>query len=555
MNVPYDVYTIQTKITKEGSKIEAGEYVDYREKLSRKKRWEQLDDDENYASNKLDKEVVAPDQIRTIIRTFRNKLPEIFPFRKAVDGEFDVPKTLIFAKSDSHADDIISTVREEFDEGNEFCKKVTYRATEDPKSVLSQFRNSYYPRIAVTVDMIATGTDVKPLECLLFMRDVKSSNYFEQMKGRGTRTISHDDLQKVTPSATSAKTHFVIVDAVGATKSKKTASRALEKKPSSPLKLLLEAISAGQKGEELFSSIANRLIRLDKQLTDNEKKKFKDLAKGKSIKQVVRELLEAYDPDKVDELSAIKMQEKPELFEEDVKKEVQDELILTAQSTFNGKLNSYIDQVRKVHEQLIDHISRDTVISADWDKTSIDKAQEMVQEFSDYLAEHRDEISALKIFYGEPYRRRELTFSMVRELFDKLKADKPLLSPLNLWNAYEQFEQVKGGTPQSELVALVSLVRRALGIDSELTAYDKTVDGNFKKWIFAQNAGKHNRFTEEQMAWLKMIKEQVSSSFHMEIDDLDYTPFDAQGGRMQMYQLFGDGMNDIINELNEVLTA
>jgi type I restriction enzyme R subunit len=152
--------------------------------------------------------VVNPDQIRTVIRAFRQNLPEIFP------GRQEVPKTLIFAKTDSHADDIIQTVRTEFGEGNDFCKKITYQAEEDPKSVLSDFRNGYYPRIAVTVDMIATGTDVKPLECLLFMRDVKSESYFEQMKGRGTRVVKADDLKKVTPSA-DAKTDYVIVDAVG----------------------------------------------------------------------------------------------------------------------------------------------------------------------------------------------------------------------------------------------------------------------------------------------------------------------------------------------------
>src|SRR5207248_2627900 len=137
--------------------------------------------------------IVNLDQIRTVIRAFKENLPLIFPGRK------EVPKTLIFAKTDSHADDIIQIVRDEFGEGNEFCKKVTYQSKEDPKSVLAQFRNDYFPRIAVTVDMIATGTDVKPLECLLFMRDVKSRNYFEQMKGRGTRTLDHDDLRKVTP--------------------------------------------------------------------------------------------------------------------------------------------------------------------------------------------------------------------------------------------------------------------------------------------------------------------------------------------------------------------
>jgi type I restriction enzyme R subunit len=201
VNVGNEVYVIETQITKAGAQIVAHQQVEKREKLTRKKRWEQQDEDEAYSATQLDRNIVNPDQIHTVIRTFRDKLPEIFP------GRTEVPKTLIFAKTDSHADDIIQIVREEFDEGNRFCKKLTYKIEEDPKSVLSAFRNDYYPRIAVTVDMIATGTDVKPLECLLFMRDVKSRNYFEQMKGRGTRTLDMDDLEKVTPSAVSAKTH------------------------------------------------------------------------------------------------------------------------------------------------------------------------------------------------------------------------------------------------------------------------------------------------------------------------------------------------------------
>ena len=182
VNVGNEIYVIETERTKQGGTLKTDQLVERREKLSRKRRWERQDDDEVYSAKQLDRNIVNPDQIRTVIRTFRDKLPEIFPGRK------EVPKTLIFAKTDSHADDIIQIVREEFGQGNEFCKKVTYQATEDPKSVLAQFRNDYNPRIAVTVDMIATGTDVKPLECLLFMRDVKSRNYFEQMKGRGTRT-------------------------------------------------------------------------------------------------------------------------------------------------------------------------------------------------------------------------------------------------------------------------------------------------------------------------------------------------------------------------------
>ena len=162
--------------------------------------------------------MVAVDQIRTIIRTFKERLlAEIFP------GRSEVPKTLVFAKSDSHAEDIVHIVREEFGKGNEFCKKITYRSGEKPEDLIASFRNSYNPRIVVTVDMISTGTDIRPLECLLFMHDVKSRVYFEQMKGRGTRTISSTDFRAVTRDAFN-KTHFVIIDAVGVCEHDKTDS-------------------------------------------------------------------------------------------------------------------------------------------------------------------------------------------------------------------------------------------------------------------------------------------------------------------------------------------
>ena len=186
VNVGNEVYTIETEVTQNGTKLVARQLIEKREKLTRERRWTQQDEDATHSARQLDDQVVVPDQIRLIVKTFRDHLPIIFP------GRAEVPKTLVFAKTDSHADDIIQIVREEFGEGNAFCKKITYKAEEDPKSVLAQFRNDYYPRIAVTVDMIATGTDVRPLECLLFLRDVKSRNYFEQMKGRGTRTLGQD---------------------------------------------------------------------------------------------------------------------------------------------------------------------------------------------------------------------------------------------------------------------------------------------------------------------------------------------------------------------------
>ncbi|WP_289064187.1 DEAD/DEAH box helicase family protein [uncultured Zobellia sp.] len=560
VNVPYDVYTIETEISQNGETIKAGWFVDRRDKLTRKKRWQQEDEDTEYKRNDLDKKVVNPSQIRNIIREYKKALKTtIYPNRIDENGEYEVPKTLVFAKTDSHADDIIKIIRKEFDEGNDFCKKVTYKIEEDPKSVLNRFRNSYYPRIAVTVDMIATGTDVKPLEVLLFMRDVKSINYFEQMKGRGTRTINSDSLQLVSKTA-KTKTHFVIVDAVGATKSKKTDSRPLERKKSVPMKDLLGAITMGVADEDLFLSLANRLIRLEKQITEKEKDRLLEFSGGKNLKQITKELITAFDQDEIEtkaqlEIDKIPVQDQTPALKEDAFGKAQEELILEASKTFNGELNDYLDNVRKQHEQIIDSVNIDTVTKSEWETTSVDKATEIVKDFTEYLEANKDEIKALSIFYNQPYNRREITFKMIKDVMEKLQLEKPLLAPESIWNAYASLEDVKSKQPKDELTALVSLIRRACGIDSELKAYDSTIEANFNKWIFKQHTGQHNRFTQEQLDWLRMIKDHVVSSYHIEIDDLDYTPFDAKGGKGKMYQLFGKEMNTIINELNEVLAA
>ncbi|MAN87864.1 MAG: restriction endonuclease subunit R [Algoriphagus sp.] len=558
VNVPYDVFTIETEITKAGSVIKAKEFVDKREKLTRKKRWEQLDDDLVYTPNKLDKEVVSPSQIRTVVRAFKEALPTIFPDRFDEDGEFEVPKTLIFAKTDSHADDIINIVREEFGEGNDFCKKITYKIEEDPKSVLNRFRNSWAPRIAVTVDMIATGTDVKPLEVLLFMRDVKSSNYFEQMKGRGTRTINFDDLQKVTRTAKHTKTHFVIVDAIGAIKSKKTDSRPLERKPTVPLKDLLGAVKMGAQDEDLFLSLANRLLRLEKELNPSEKEKFAELAEGKSLQTVIKDLLNAYNPDVIEGIEQKVSQEKigqaPDEISKTIAQEV-DQLRTSAAKVFTGELTEYVEKVRKAHDQVIDGVNVDKVIRAEWDTFTTEKAEQVIQDFTEYIQTHKDEIIALEIFYDQPYRRRELTLKMVKDLLDRIKLDRPMLAPTYIWEAYQQLDQVKENSPKNELITLVSLIRKVAGIDTQLTSYDATVKENFRKWIFQQNAGQHNKFTEEQLAWLRMIKDHIASSFHIGLDDLDYTPFDKNGGRGKMWALFGADMEKVIQELNEELVA
>nr|WP_222838870.1 type I restriction-modification enzyme R subunit C-terminal domain-containing protein [Ilyobacter polytropus] len=403
--------------------------------------------------------------------------------------------------------------------------------------------------------MIATGTDVKPLECLLFMRDVRSRNYFEQMIGRGTRVIEHEALRKVTPSAVS-KNHFIIVDAVGVTKSTKTDSRPLERKRGVSLKELLNGVLMGDTSEDTYLSLASRLSRLEQDMTDKEKKEFCKHSKDKPINITIHDLLDTHNPDKIEEEARrIFDTDISQVPDEDQLKEGKKSLGKKARMNFNGNLIEYLVGLKKSKEQIIDEKNLDEVIYSGWDKNRKDISKEVVEEFKGFIEENRDEIAALRLYYDTPYRRREVTFDMIKELMEILKKAKPRLAPLNVWRAYEEIEGAAGKSPKDELVALVSLVRRVCGIDEILTPYDSVVNRNFKNWIFDKHSGAKSKFTEKQMEWLRMLKDHIATSFHVEVDDLEYTPFISQGGIGGMYNLFGENMNDIIDELNEVLAA
>jgi type I restriction enzyme, R subunit len=547
VNVGNEIYAIETELTKKGAKIKAQQQVEKRERITRQKRWELQDQDEVYSATQLDRGVVNPDQIRTVIRTFHDKLPEIFP------GREEIPKTLIFAKTDSHADDIIHIVREEFAQGNDFCKKITYQAAEDPKSVLAQFRNNYNPRIAVTVDMIATGTDVKPLECLLFMRDVKSRNYFEQMKGRGTRTLDADSLKKVTPSATTAKTHYVIVDAVGVTKSLKTASQPLITKPNVPLRDLATGVMMGARDEDTVSSLAGRLARLNNELDENDQARIKKAAGGSTLAEIVRGLFDAIDADRIEEAAtATSGGTEPTDAQRD---QARDKLVGQAANVFTGPLINLLDGIRREKEQTIDHDNLDKLIEAGWSGDAKENAVAMAKDFASYVEEHRDQIEALTIFYGQPARRSDVTYAMIKALLDAIKTDRPKLAPLRVWRAYALLDEYKGSDPANELTALVALIRRVCGIDEKVAPYADTVRRNFQSWILKRHSGPGEKFTEDQMDWLRMIRDHITTSIHIERDDLDMSPFNAKGGLGKMHQLFGNQMDDVINELNEALAA
>lgn len=558
VNVGYDVYTIETEITQKGAQLKAREWVDHRDRQTRKRRWAQTEDDTAYTAKVLDRSVVNPSQIRKVIQAMKTAVEtEIFPTRK------ETPKTLIFAKTDSHADDIINIVREVYGQGNAFCKKVTYRAEEDADSVLSSFRNDYNPRIAVTVDMIATGTDVKPLEVLLFMRDVRSKGYYEQMKGRGVRSLDGDGLRRVSNSADGAKTRFVLIDAVGVEKSLKTESRQLEKKPGVPLKDLLQGVAMGSRDDDTVLSLANRLVRLAKQLDDKARTRIEIASCGIPVGELGKSLIAALDPDAIVEAAlaaasaaGITRSEDTLLPAEIAAARAQ--RVAAACAPFDKpELRDEIENARREREQIIDHINVDELIFSGYAEQAEEEAKAVIQRFADYIQQHKDEIAALDFFYQQPYQRRALSFEMIEELHAHLAKPPLMLTTERLWSAYARVHasQVKGTNSRRQLTDLVSLLRFALGLDGELRPFADEVDKRFQAWIFRHNARRATAFTPEQTEWLRMMKDHIAGACAIHRDDFDYAELADKGGLQKAWGLFGKELDTLMDEMNGELVA
>lgn len=569
VNVGYDVYEIDTEITAKGAELKAREWVDHRDRETRAKRWAQTEDDTAYGATDLDRSVVNPSQIRQVIQAMKTAVETtIFPNRK------ETPKTLIFAKTDSHADDIIRTVREVYGESNAFCKKVTYRAGTDPEtgkavpgddadSVLASFRNDYNPRIAVTVDMIATGTDVKPLEVLLFVRDVRSKGYYEQMKGRGVRSLDAESLKKVSNSAEGAKARFALIDAVGVEKSLKTESRPLERKPGLSLDNLLKGVAVGARDPDTVLSLGNRLVRLAKQLDDKALARIKQASGGVGLQDLARGLVQALDPDRVaadalDAAQAAGITRSEDTLSAEELDAARSKRIDAACKPFDAPaLRELIETARREREQLIDHLNLDTVTFSGYSARAAEQAQEDIDRFGAYLREHRDEIAALGFFYAQPYSRRELTLEMVEELHDALSRPPLMLTTEKLWAAYARVQEtkVRGTGVRRQLTDLVSLVRFALGMDEELRPFAENVDKRFANWVFRHNARRATAFSPEQMEWLRLIKDHIASSCRIERDDFDYAQLADKGGLQKAWVMFDGQLDGLLAEMNEELVA
>ena len=569
-NVPFQVYRIRTHIGQEGSTLVAADAptVKVRDRQTREVRWESLDEDLTYEASALDRSVVSKDQIRTVVQELHDKLyTHIFPGRR------EIPKTLFFAKSDSHAEDILEVVREVFGIGNEQAVKITYKpeqimgddgkpkrvsASKKPEALIQAFRNSYQPRIAVTVDMIATGTDIRPLEMVVFMRSVRSRVLFEQMKGRGVRVMPDADYQALTPD-NPTKTHFVLVDCVGVLDDQPVDPPVI-RKPSVPLKKLLTWVAMGNREEDVLSTLAGRLDRMDRQLTPPQRAQVEQVAGGTPLAAIVAGLIDCLDPDKEDDKARA-------LFDLPKKAKPTDEQVTAAQVELrnegaapvatNPVLRELLLNIRRDLDQVLDDWSLDTVTeSGRVTDLEVDYAQELVDSFQQFIEDNRDEIDALQVLYAHP-EGAHLTRAQIKALADTIQLPPRSWTTETLWAAYEKVEadRVRGASADRLWTDIVALAKHALGVTPDLVPFADQVEERFALWL-AQQENQGRSFSEDQHRWLDLIAEQIKADAEVVVDDFDQVDrLVRAGGLVGVWEAFGDDYEQVVADLNKELVA
>lgn len=583
VNVPYDVYQIKTAITANGSTVEAGSFVGKRSRRTRAERQEVLDQDFTFAGNDLDGSVVSEGQIRLIVQTFRDRLfTDIFP------GRTEVPKTIIFAKDDSHADDIVRIVREEFSRGNDFCQKITYRTGvmrvtdqvtdengqvrevaryerlqgQTGEDVLNAFRNSFNPRIAVTVDMIATGTDVKPVEIVFFMRIIKSSNYFEQMKGRGVRVISPDMLSTVTPAGQGPtgeplppihKTRFVIIDAVGVCEQSRTERGPLDRQPTKSLKQVLDYIKVGGTDPDAVSALAGKLTRLSAEMTAKQQQEVRAHAGGASADDLVRNLVTSLDENAVEAKAREMDPASVHLTEQQLENAEQTLIREALRQFYDPHLRDLLLRIKQDQDQVIDRISVDRLIGEGYDQAAQDQARVKIENFKRFIEENKNELTALQVFYGQATADR-LRYRDLKQLAELIKRPPVSASTEELWACYEKLETAARHGGGKVVTDLVSLIRHTLQPAEPLTPFREVVQQRYAAWR-AQQAAAGVTFTEEQGNWLDKIAEHIGTSLAIEPADFNSDWFARRGSFGRAHELFKDRLPMILAEMNRVLTA
>ncbi|WP_225827279.1 DEAD/DEAH box helicase family protein [Streptomyces naphthomycinicus] len=550
VNVDFDIVRLRTDIRDEGAvaTIEKGTTVRVRDRQTRAQRYEELDEDFTYTAAQIGRTVITQDEIRAVLTTYRDHWQRWFP------GRAELPKTLVFAAGDDHAEEVLKQVKEVFGRGDEFAKKITYRSRatgDDPDSLINDLRNSPRLRVAVTVDMIATGTDVKPLECVIFLRSVRSPVLFEQMKGRGARSIDADDLKEVTPDAAPdlRKDRFVLVDAVGVTDSPLVDARPLVpagEPRSVPLAKLLDRAGTRSLTADEAETLGRRLSRIDRQLDEAERRLLTEAAGGVSLAGLARRIADAVDVDRQD-------QARREGGPEQARRLVRDAV---APLTSRPGLRKLILEIRHRQDLTYDETT-EVAVAGLREIPREERARRELDEWSALLAgEQRDENAAIRVALGSGARvgPREARAAL-RELAAKVRASNRAWTPTVLWDHYQQLGRA-AASPAREagLGDLMRLVRYELGADDELRPYRTVVEERFEGWLLRQRqAGVE--FTGDQLWWLERIRDAIATDIGIEPGDFGHAPFSERGGGRGFMRVFGDKDTalELLEELNQEL--
>ena len=544
VNVGFDIYRIKTQIGEEGGLIEAGTVIPAIDKRTREQKELEVEEDLDWKPTDQGIAIESPNHIRLVLETFRDRLfSEIFPeLNDKGEKRKVVPKTLIFAKSDAHAETIVRIVREVFNKGDGFAAKITYTA-KDPADLINRLRTSPELRIAVTVDMVATGTDVKPLECVLFMRDVRSGTYFEQMKGRGARSITDSDFQAVTEQGVH-KERFVIVDAIGVTEHDFVDVTVTDRVKTASLESLLKKAAARELTQDDAATLGSRLSKLGLRMTASERNEIESLA-GVTIEEMSQQLVRSVSAEALAE--AVK--NAPEGTAEEV---VVHEFVQSLAGTLatSQALRERLVTMHKSKYIIRDEVTPDQLLFAGG-VPNIELAERTIQDWKQYMEDNKDEITALQLLYSRP-QNSGVTRKQLEELIATIRKPHQDWTPAVIWKSYELLNKTNRSI-KNKTVDLVSLVRYTLGIMPELVPFADVVEQRYQGWLLTQEQ-RGTRFTQDQRRWLDAIKDYICTGVTFETPALDAVPFIEWGGSDGIERDFADPVA-VITDLNQALSA
>lgn len=426
INVPPVVYRIKTDLTENGGQIRSGETVQVTSTYTGTTSTKSAVNEVEFSGRELNRSIIAPDQIRKILQEYKDIVfTKLYPER---EPNLDyLPKTLIFAKNEKHAQEVVKIAKEVFarpENDNRFVQTITYSAA-NSNDLIKQFRNKKDFRIAVTVTLVATGTDVPPLEVLIFLTDIRSEVLYQQMKGRGVRTISKDHLREVTPNA-DHKDKFYLIDAVGVTESDKMVPSASEPQQLNPtLEKLFEEISRGVVPDDHLLQLAYKINTIMNRGDPYELEELARIAPQLDLPSMVLEIFNAIEQEKLP----------PYVNSNDPNGERK---ALVAPLINDTAARKKLIEIAKGYFKVLPQ-QKDKVLYSGF---SQEEASLRVQEFEQYLNEHTAEDPVLQSIKDNTVQPQDISYDYLKSLGKKIQHQISGFSVPQLWADYDMLTRL-----------------------------------------------------------------------------------------------------------------